>query len=114
MGEIQGIGRITFHDGQVEEFKRLADRIMQIVRTEDTGTLQFEVHLSDDESEAIVLERYQDFAAFVEHAERIGELGPAISATGSVTAACLAEPSEELRTQLAGSPVQLFTPYLLL
>jgi hypothetical protein len=31
---------------------------------------------------------------------------------GSVTAACLAEPSVELRTVLAGSGVQLFTPYL--
>jgi len=114
VGEIQGISRITFHDGQLEEFRRLADRIMHIVRTEDTGTLQFEVYLNDDQSEAIVLERYQDFDAFVEHAARLGELGQAIFATGSVTAACFGEPTAELRAQLAGSPVQLFTPHLLL
>ena len=36
----------------------------------------------------------------------------AILATGLVTSACLGEPSAELRALLAGSPVQLFTPYL--
>lgn len=112
MSEIQGIARFEFHEGKVEEFKRLAARCMEIVRTKDTGTLQYEVYFNEDQSEGIVLERYRDFDAFIEHGAHLGELGEAIVATGSVTGACLSEPSAELRAQFAGTGIQLFTPYL--
>ena len=35
MGELQGIVRFTFHPGQVEEFKRLSARCLEIVRAKD-------------------------------------------------------------------------------
>jgi quinol monooxygenase YgiN len=44
VSELQGIARFTFHEGKLEEFKRLAARCMEIVRTKDTGTLQYEVY----------------------------------------------------------------------
>ena len=112
MSELQGIARFTFHEGKLEEFKRLSARAMEIARTRDTGTLQYEVYFNDDQSECIVLERYRDSEALIEHGAHLGELGGAILATGSVTGACLGEPSAKLRALLAGSPVQLFTPYL--
>ena len=110
--ELQGIARIKFHEGKLEEFKRLAARCMEIARTKDTGTLQYEIYFNDDQSECIVLERYKDSAALIEHGAHLGELAQAILATGSVTSACLGEPNAELRALLASSPVQLFTPYL--
>jgi len=112
VNELQGISRFKFHEGMLEEFKRLSARCMEIVRTRDTGTLQFEIYFNDDQSECIVLERYRDSEALIEHGAHLGELAGAILATGSVTSACLGEPSAELRALLAGSPVQLFTPYL--
>ena len=112
MSELQGIARFRFHEGKLEEFKRLSARGMGIARTEDTGTLQYEIYFNDDQSECIVLERYRDSEALIEHGGHLGELAGAILATGSVTSACLGEPSAELRALLAGSPVQLFTPYL--
>ena len=112
MSELQGIARFTFHEGKLEEFKRLAARCMAIVRTKDSGTLQYEVYFNNDQSECVVLERYRDSEALIEHGAHLGELAGAILATGSVTSACLGEPSAELRALLAGSPVQLFTPYL--
>jgi hypothetical protein len=112
VSELQGIARFTFHEGKLEEFKRLAARCMEIVRTKDTGTLQYEIYFNDDQSECILLERYTDSAALIEHGLHLGELGEAILATGSVAAACLGEPSATLRAQLAGSEVQLFAPYL--
>ena len=65
--EIQGIARYTFHEGKVEEYKRLNDQCMEIVRAKDTGTLQYEVYFNDDESECIVIERYKDSDALIEH-----------------------------------------------
>ena len=112
MSELQGIARFKFDEGKLEEFKRLAARSMEIARTKDTGTLQYEVYFNEDQSECIVLERYRDSEALIEHGAHLGELGQAIFATGSVTAACLGEPSAELRAQMAAGGVQLFTPYL--
>jgi hypothetical protein len=36
---------------------------MEIVRTKDTGTLQYDIYFNDDQSECIVLERFSDSEA---------------------------------------------------
>jgi quinol monooxygenase YgiN len=111
VSELQGVARFKFHAGKLEEFKRLAAQCMEIVRTKDTGTLQYDIYLNDDQSECIVLERYRDSEALIEHAAHLGDLSEAIAATGSVSAALLGEPRAELRAQVANSEVRLFTPY---
>jgi quinol monooxygenase YgiN len=112
VSELLGIARFKFHEGKLEEFKRLAAQCMEIVRTKDTGTLQYESYFSDDQSECIVLERYRDSEALVEHAAHLGDLTEAILATGSVSGELLGVPSAELRAKLADSGVRLFTPFL--
>jgi quinol monooxygenase YgiN len=112
MSEPQGIARFKFHEGRLEEFKRLSAQCMEIVRAKDTGTLQYEIYFNDDQSECIVLERYRDSEALIEHTANLGDLEEAILATGSVSGELLGEPSDELRAKLAGSPVRLFTPFL--
>ena len=111
MSELQGIARFKFHEGKVEEFKRLSAQCMEIVRDKDTGTLQFDIYFNDDQSECIVHERYRDSEALLEHAAHLGDLSEAIVATGSVSAALLGEPSAELQALMADSDVRLFTPY---
>jgi quinol monooxygenase YgiN len=83
---LRGVGWIKLDAGKVEEFKRLTAECVEIARAKDTGTLQYEIYLSEDESEAIVLERYRDSAALLEHAANLGELGAAIFATGRAPA----------------------------
>jgi quinol monooxygenase YgiN len=112
VSELQGIARFKFHEGQLEEFKRLSAQCMEIVRTKDTGTLQYEIYFNDDQSECIVLERYRDSEALIEHAEHLGDLGEAILRTGWVSGQLLGEPSADLRATLAGGEVRLFTPFL--
>jgi quinol monooxygenase YgiN len=94
VSELQGIARFRFHEGKLEDFRRLSARAMEIARTRDTGTLQYEIYFNNDQSECIVLERYRDSEALIEHGAHLGE------------------PSAELRALLAGSPVELFTLYL--
>jgi quinol monooxygenase YgiN len=111
--ELVGIARFTFHEGKVEDFKRLSAQCMEIVRTKDTGTLQYDIFLTPDESAAIVIERYRDSEALVKHLANIGEdLMGDISATGSVYGETLGEPSAELRANMESGPVRLFTPFL--
>ena len=113
MSELQGIARFKFHGGKLEEFKRLAAQCMEIVRAKDTGTLQYDIYLNDDQSECIVHERYRDSEALIEHLANLGDIGEAILATGSVSGELLGEPSAELRAQMSDSKVpRLFTPFL--
>ena len=109
--ELQGIARFKFHEGKLEEFKRLAAQCVEIVRTKDTGTLQYAVYFNEDQSECIVLERYRDSEALIEHAGHLGDLNEAILATGFVSGELLGEPSAELRATMADSEIRLFTPY---
>jgi quinol monooxygenase YgiN len=112
VSELQGIARFKFHEGKVEEFKRLSAQAMEIVRTKDTGTLQYDTYFNDDQSECIVLERFRDSEALIEHAANLGDLMEAILATGSVSGELLGDPSAELRATLADRPVRLFTPFM--
>jgi quinol monooxygenase YgiN len=112
VSELQGIARFKFHEGKVEEFKRLSAQQIEVVRTKETGTLQYEIYFNADESEAVVLERYRDSEALMEHMANLGDAGEAIFATGSVSGELLGEPSAELRAKLGDGPPSLFTPFL--
>ncbi len=110
--ELQAIVRFRFHDGAVEEFKRLSVQCMEIVRAKDTGTLQYDTFFNDDETECIVLERFRDSDALIQHGENLAHLMDAIISTGSVSGELLGDLSPELRANFAeGGPVQLFAPW---
>ena len=112
MSELQGIARFVFREGQLEEFKRLAARGMEIVRNKDTGVLQFEISFNDDQSECIILERYRDSHALIEHARNFGDLGEALIRAGWVAGELVGEPSAELKGMMARSGIRLFAPFL--
>jgi quinol monooxygenase YgiN len=113
MSELLGIARFKFHEGKREEYLRLSDQARDIVRTKDSGTLGYDLYLNGDQSECMVIERYRDSEAAMEHAANLGDMFAAVLATVSVVhGELLGEPSAELRAKLAGSEVPvLFTPY---
>lgn len=114
MGELQGIVRFTFHKGKVEEFKRLSAECMEIVRSKEPGTLQYDAYFNADESQAMVLERFRDSEALLQHGANMAHLMESIMATGDVSGELLGVLNAELRANLDGGPVGLFTPYQLL
>jgi quinol monooxygenase YgiN len=114
MDEIKGIARVQFHPGKVEEWKRLSAEAMEIVRTKDSGTLQYEIFLNEDESEAIVFERYRDADAALEHFANISHLMKPIMATASITGEVLGTPNAKMKEQLGKGEPKLFTPWMAL
>ncbi|WP_040156162.1 hypothetical protein [Mobilicoccus massiliensis] len=54
MTRLLGIAHFAFHEGRFAEFARLARRCQDIVATQDTGTLRYEVFVDRDESRAVV------------------------------------------------------------
>ena len=113
MSELLGIARFKFLEGKREEYLRLSEQARDIVRTKDSGTLQYDLYLNGDQSECMIIERYRDSEAAMEHAANLGHLFDAVLATVSVVhGELLGEPSAELRARLADSDVPvLFTPY---
>ena len=114
MDEIKGIARVKFYPGKVEEWKRLTKEAMEIVRTRDTGTLQYEIFFNEDESEAIVFERYRDANAALEHFSNISHLMESLLTTASVTGEVLGTPNAEMKAQLGNGEPKLFTPWMAL
>ncbi len=83
---------------------------MEIVRTRDTGTLQYEIFFNQDESEAMTFERYRDVDAAIEHFAHISHLMEPLMATASVTGEVLGKPSPKM--QLGEGGPKLFTPWM--
>jgi quinol monooxygenase YgiN len=113
VGELLGIARFRIHEGKLDEYKRLSAQAMEIVRIKDTGTLQYDTYFNDDQSECVVIERYRDSEAAIEHAANLGDVSAAVLDIVSVVhGELLGEPSAELRAKLADSKVPvLFMPY---
>jgi quinol monooxygenase YgiN len=112
MKEIKGIARVTFFPGKLEDWKRLTEQAMEIVRTKDTGTLQYEIFFNADESEAIVFERYRDSDAALEHFANIGHLMAPLMETAIITGELLGDPNEQIRKNLSGDQPKLYEPWL--
>jgi quinol monooxygenase YgiN len=113
MGELIGIVRFTFHEGKVEEFKRLSAECMEIVRAKEPGTLRYDTYFNADESQAMAIERFVDSDALLQHGANLAHLMDAILATGECHGELLGDLSPELRANFVeGGPVQLFSPYL--
>ena len=113
MIELMGIARFKFNEGKLDEFKRLSAQAMEIVQTEEPGTLQYDTYINDDQTECVMIERYRDSEAAMDHAANLAGLSAEVLETVTVVhGELLGEPSGELRAKLAGIEVpQLFTPY---
>ena len=113
MSELLGIARFKFHEGRREEYLRLSDQALDLVRRKEPGTLAYDLYLNGDQSECMFIERYRDSEAAIEHTANVGHLFASVLETVSVVhGELLGEPSEALREKLAGSDVPaLFTPY---
>ena len=113
MDELLGIARFRFHEGKLEEFKRLSAEAMEIVRSKESGTLQYDTFLNEDETECVIIERFRDSEALIEHGENMKDISAGVLAIVTVVhGELLGDPNAELRARLAESDVPaLFTPY---
>jgi hypothetical protein len=94
-----------------DEFKHLAERCMELVRTKDTGTLQYELYFNSGNTERPVFEWYRDLQALLDHHKNLGDTTAAILRTCSGSGEIWGTPSPELIEQLKDSPVQVYKPF---
>ncbi|NHA69909.1 antibiotic biosynthesis monooxygenase family protein [Phycicoccus flavus] len=108
--ELHGTSRITIHSGRLEEFKRLAARCVDIVRHQDTGTIEYNLFLNEEGTECFVHERYRDSAAGLEHMQNIAEVSSLLSEVCTMTGEVCGEPSPGLRQALEAAGVTVYSP----
>ena len=84
MTELVGIARFKFHEGKLDEFKRLSAQAMEIVRTKEPGTLQYDTYINNDQTECVIIERYRDSEAAMEHTANLADLSAEVLETVSV------------------------------
>ena len=113
MTELIGIARFKIREGKLEEYERLSAEAMGIVKAKEPGTLQYDTYFDESRTECVIVERYRDSEAAMEHAANLAEISAKVIAIVDVVhGELLGEPSPELREKLAGMDVpKLFTPY---
>ena len=114
MSELIGVARFRFHPGQVEEYKRLSAKAMEIVQANEPGTLEYSIFFNEDESEAVVIERFGSSEAALEHGRNMAEISMGVLKTGSVEGELLGDPNAEIRSNLTGPQPRLFEPWMTL
>ena len=107
--ELQITARLKIHEGKLDEFKVLAAKCVQIVKEKDTGTLQYDWFLSQDQSECAVRETYVDSDALLQHMTNLGEAMGALFATGDFSAEVYGNPSDELIKATEGLDVVVYS-----
>ena len=113
MSELVGIARFRFHPGKVEEYKRLSAEAMEIVRSREPGTLEYSIYFNADESAAVVIERFRDSDALLEHAGNMAEIGAQVLTTGAVEGELLGEVNAEIQANLEqGEQPRHFLPWI--
>jgi quinol monooxygenase YgiN len=111
MNELLCIARLKIHDGKLDEFKHLAARCVELVRTKDTGTLQYDLYFNSENNECIIFERYRDSQALLDHRKHLGNTIAAILQTCSGSGEICGMPSQELIENLNHSPFQIYRPF---
>ncbi len=111
MNEIQGIATLRIHDGKLDEFKGVVSQFMEVVRTLNAGTLQYEVYFNHDQTERLVLERYRDVPSMLLHQKNSEGLMGALSKTCTGSGVACGKATPELMKAFEGSPVRLFSQY---
>ena len=101
MSELQVTARLRIHDGKLAEFREAAAQCMASVREKDSGTLQYDWFMNDDQTECVVRERYRDSAAVMEHMENLGEILGSLLSTCEMDLEVYGAPSAELAAAAA-------------
>lgn len=108
MKDIQVSARLKINPGKMEEFKKVANSCVEMVKQKDKGTIQYDWFYNQSKSECIVRERYVDSDAVLEHMANVGELLGGLVALSTISLDLYGNPSENLKNALEGFQVTYY------
>ena len=112
MEELHLVVRIKIHSGKLDVFKAVAKKCLLSVREKDKGTLQYDWFFNEDYTECVVLERYKDSDAVLQHTANLGDALGELLAVSDYSIECYGFPSEELLKAAEGIDVSVYSYFL--
>ena len=108
MDKIQIYVRMKIHDAQLEDFKSVASKCLQMTRDKDRGALQYDWFLDEEGKECVIFEQYRDSNAVLQHMANLGDtLGELFSHAEADLVVC-GDPSPELLKAGEGMNISLY------
>jgi quinol monooxygenase YgiN len=111
MSNLQITARYQIHNGKLEEYKKLAEECLSLVKAKDKDTLQFDWYFDEEQTECVLRETYPDSNALLAHLGNIGELLGKLLAVGDFSAEVYGQPSDELLKATSGLKLKVYTFY---
>ena len=113
METIQVTATMRIRNGALERFKEVAAACVETVRTQDTGTLQYDWFLDADEKVCVVRETYPDSDAVLEHIAHQGEgLDELFGLCDDVQIDVFGNPSPTLVESTADAAPRYYAPFV--
>ncbi len=110
MSQINVIARFSIHEGQLEAFKAAAAECQRIVTEKDQNTLQYDWSLNSEQTECVVVERYRDSDAVLEHVSHVGETLGVLAGVSDMSLEVLGDVSDELAEATAPLAPRVYVP----
>jgi len=108
MKELKVNARLRIQPGKIDEFKKLADACVEMVKLKDKGTIQYDWFYNEGKSECIVRECYVNSEAALEHISNVGELLGGLLAISEISLEVYGSPSQTLLNALEGFDVTYY------
>ena len=108
MSDLVISARFDVHAGKLDEFRSIMATAIQKVRDNEPRTLQYNWYHSEDHTRYIVLERYEDSDALLEHLADVGEELGAFLEVADLKVDVFGTPSPELVEATAAIPTRVY------
>jgi quinol monooxygenase YgiN len=108
MSNLEITARLKIHNGQLEEFKKLAEECLSLVKAKDKDTLQYDWYFDEKQTECVVRETYPDSNALLAHIGNLGEVFGKLLALGDFSLEIYGQPSDELLKALSGLKFKVY------
>ena len=102
MKNLQITGRFNIHEGKTEEFKKIVSQCINITKSKDKNTLQYDWFFNHNETKCAVREIFKDSEAAVEHLDNLDALIDELLEVSDYTLEIYGNPSQELLNAAAG------------
>jgi quinol monooxygenase YgiN len=96
MKQIKAIARFSIKENKLEEFKKLGQEMINAVRENEPGAIDYDWYLDEVKMQCIVLETYADSKAVMAHLANVGEKLQKMSDFSDLSVEVFGDPDEEL------------------
>ena len=110
MKSLDVIARFGIKPGQLENFKEIAAKMIELVREKEKGVgcLQYDWYYNDALSECIVREIYRDSDAVLAHMGNVGPMLGQLAAISELSLQVCGSPSETLKKASEGMDITYY------